>query len=653
MAIRDLYSIRRPLDPPAGVPRDFMGSTIEDPALVQLAASAAIEARLHRDTMPIPSSRDREGYYGDRHFEYWLSGFSDYLKIKAACGGIDWTRASLLDFGGATGRVARHFYAQDDLAEVMICDVNINNVDWVLEHLPAEVAAFKNSPTPSLPIPDNYFDVVTAFSVFTHMSEYELGWLYELRRILKPNGILYTTVHNDDTWRILPSTWVFNVLMQSEDFRTTYRPERELVERLVFEYSSESTYNCNTFHPNAYLHQVWGRIFTVLNIQPVCHSYQSAVVLRKESRQVVSYPAHRPGVEEGTIMPWTAGPHAKPQDLKALLSGLSEAELLELIPDLAELLRKTGTEYWWMKKRVFDTFEAHGFHVTQDHFYSPQPTVASLAPSLWNGPHYLNSAFAFDMERMRHLFDDLASFAAELADVPRTCTSSFYWGNNFFPNFDAIIYYGLCRRFCPAIVLEIGSGFSTHIALRAAQQNGVTQVRCIEPYPTATLQAIGDQLSQLLIQRVQDVPMDVYRDLQSGDIVFVDTSHVSKIGGDLHHILFHVLPALPDGVLIHFHDIFLPCEYPREWVTERNWFWNEQYLLLAFLMYNEAFRVVFMNHYFLYICSRLAERAVAELDLGPLQGSSMWLRKEPQAVRLETVDSAKTRISLEEDPLRD
>ena len=70
---------------------------------------------------------------------------------------MDWVGANLLDFGGATGRVARRFYAQDHLAEVMICDVNLNNVDWVLEHLPPGFAVFKNNATPSLPIPDDYF----------------------------------------------------------------------------------------------------------------------------------------------------------------------------------------------------------------------------------------------------------------------------------------------------------------------------------------------------------------------------------------------------------------------------------------------------------------------------------------------------------------
>src|SRR5262245_27822445 len=195
------------------------------------------------------------------------------------------------------------------------------------------------------------------------------------------------------------------------------------------------------------------------------------------------------------------------QGLKAILGELSEAELIELIPQLAELLRRTGTEYWWMKKNVFDAFEAHGFHVTQDHFYSPQPTVASLAPDLWEGPRYLNPAFVFDADGMRRLFEELAPFASELANVPASGPAGFYWDNNFFPNFDAIIYYSLSRRYYPAIVLEVGSGFSTHIALRAAERNGVTQVRCIEPYPTPTLQEIGSRLSQLLVQRVQDVPM--------------------------------------------------------------------------------------------------------------------------------------------------
>jgi len=156
----------------------------------------------------------------------------------------------------------------------------------------------------------------------------------------------------------------------------------------------------------------------------------------------------------------------------------------------------------------------------------------------------------------------------------------------------------------------------------------VTQVHCIEPYPTPTLKAVEGRLSQILVQRVQDVPLDVFGKLQANDILFVDTAHVSKIGGDLNHLLFKVLPCLPAGVFVHFHDIFLPYEYPREWITARNWFWNEQYFLLAFLMYNEVFRTIFMNHYFLRAHLQIVTESLRGLDLGPLQGASFWLRRE-------------------------
>jgi SAM-dependent methyltransferase len=280
--MRDAFSTRRPLDPPVGTPGQVKSLDIADADLATLAASIDLDSRVLRDNLPIPSARDREGYYGERHFEYWLSGLSDYFKVRKNCEVADWKQVRFLDFGGATGRLARHFFVQDSLSEVMVCDVNINNVEWMVEHFPPGLATFKNSALPSLPIPDGYFDIVTAFSVFTHMNEYELAWLYELKRTLKPDGLLYVTVHNDDTWKILPSTWVYNVLMQSEQFRSTFTPDSELRQRHIFEYSSELAYNCNTFHPRSYIHHVWGKVLKIVGILPICHGYQSAVVLRKE-----------------------------------------------------------------------------------------------------------------------------------------------------------------------------------------------------------------------------------------------------------------------------------------------------------------------------------------------------------------------------------
>jgi ubiquinone/menaquinone biosynthesis C-methylase UbiE len=277
--VTDLFSTRRALDPPVGVARDFVCGSFGDPHLAELASSPSIQMWLQRDTMPIPSARDREGYYGERHYEFWLSGLSDYLKIKEACPEMNWAGARLLDFGGATGRVARHCYAQENMGDVIVCDVNINNVDWVIENLPSGVSAFKNSALPTLPISDSYFDIITAFSVFTHMGEYELAWLYELKRVLKPDGVLYITVQNDDTWNVLPTTGMYSFLMESEEFRNTYAANRELRERLAFKYSSEAAYNCHTFHPNSYIHRVWSKMFKVVGIRPNFHEYQAAVIL--------------------------------------------------------------------------------------------------------------------------------------------------------------------------------------------------------------------------------------------------------------------------------------------------------------------------------------------------------------------------------------
>jgi SAM-dependent methyltransferase len=280
---RDSFGVRRPLEPPAGIARDVRCEKIEEQPLARIAALLELERWLERDTLPIPATSDREYYHGDRHFEYWLSGIDDCLKIQASCPEVPWSGARLLDFGGATGRVSRHFYLQGTLSEVTLCDVNINNVAWVLEHFPSDFGAFKNSWVPSLPLPSQHFDVVIAFSVFTHVNEYEMAWLYELRRVLRPGGILYVTVQNDDTWRILPSTVLYDRVKDFESFRAVWQEGRELADRLVVEYSDEVVHNCSTFHPNAYIRRIWGRVLTVADIQPLRHAFQSAVVLRKDA----------------------------------------------------------------------------------------------------------------------------------------------------------------------------------------------------------------------------------------------------------------------------------------------------------------------------------------------------------------------------------
>jgi hypothetical protein len=130
----------------------------------------------------------------------------------------------------------------------------------------------------------------------------------------------------------------------------------------------------------------------------------------------------------------------------------------------------------------------------------------------------------------------------------------------------------------------------------------------------------------LIEQKLQDVNIDLFRQLEPGDLLFVDSTHVSKTGSDVNMILFEILPILPKGVMIHFHDIFYPFEYPKEWVLGWSGFgWNEIYLLRAFLTNNEEYKIILFNTYLehLYEDWFKEKMPVCLKD----KGGSLWLMK--------------------------
>ena len=134
-------------------------------------------------------------------------------------------------------------------------------------------------------------------------------------------------------------------------------------------------------------------------------------------------------------------------------------------------------------------------------------------------------------------------------------------------------------------------------------------------------------MSELVTQKVQDIPLAEFDKLKRGDILFIDSSHVCKTASDVNFLYFEVLPRLKAGVLVHVHDIFLPFEYPVEWVMEDNRSWNEQYLLRALLMYSRAFRVMFGCMYAQDKFPDLVERALGLPAGGGFGGGSFWLKK--------------------------
>lgn|SRR5262249_9337735 len=250
-------------------------------------------------------------------------------------------------------------------------------------------------------------------------------------------------------------------------------------------------------------------------------------------------------------------------------------------------------------REIFPIWQRRGFHVTPLHFYQPIPDTRTLSETLWDRPSELvgidmNDAVQLDLLRKHFpkFWDEYEQFPIEPSEG-----GGFYLNNGLFDGADALVAYCMVRQFQPRRIIEIGGGFSSLILGEAAAKNGSSPLICIEPFPTEFLRKEFPGLQSLIEKKVQDIDLEFFSQLESGDILFIDSSHTVKIGGDVNYLFLEVLPRLKPGVIVHVHDIFLPCEYPRDWVTDEFRFWSEQYLLQAFLSFNSEFEVLIANRY--------------------------------------------------------
>ena len=203
----------------------------------------------------------------------------------------------------------------------------------------------------------------------------------------------------------------------------------------------------------------------------------------------------------------------------------------------------------------------------------------------------------------------------------------------FYRNSDAIFLHCILRHFKPRKVVEIGSGHSSAIMLDTNDLflNNQTQLTFVEPFPEERLEAVlakGNAPNAKVVKAfIQDVDEKIYTSLEENDILFVDSSHVSKVDSDVNHIMFNMLPKLKPGVLIHFHDIFYPFELPKPWVVGRKWFWNENYLLRAFLINNPDYRIVLFNDLMHKKHTAWFEKEMPECLIDRENTGSIWIQK--------------------------
>jgi len=255
-------------------------------------------------------------------------------------------------------------------------------------------------------------------------------------------------------------------------------------------------------------------------------------------------------------------------------------------------------------KRIVDRVKlVFSLDVPPGHFYSPINDFKELQERqeyVWSEDIDFNTA-QIRHKSLENQFDWIKEAVQSVSDLAQSKSPQkrFYLENGSYSYFDAYVYYAILLHYKPRRVIEVGCGMSSALLLDLIDTKIEAKVTFIDPYPHKLLEINNGfrDLEDVVVRRVQDVPLALFRELEEEDILFIDSSHISKTGSDLNFIIFEVLPRLKRGVIVHFHDIFYPFEYPQKTVMESRRSWNEIYLLRAFLSFNEAYRILFFNNW--------------------------------------------------------
>jgi hypothetical protein len=268
-----------------------------------------------------------------------------------------------------------------------------------------------------------------------------------------------------------------------------------------------------------------------------------------------------------------------------------------------------------------------GMQLVLKTYYSPIPDVSALPPGIWDEPDPLRG-IDFDLDAQVARVRDLSGFTIEFAPRGGGQSHAYEELNASYPLPDARLLYALVRDLRPASIVELGSGQTSRVIAQACAANAAagsrSRFQVFDPFPIAVDETLPG-LDALHRTPAQEVPEEVFLELTAGDILFVDTTHTVKIGSDVNRIILRILPLLASGVVVHFHDICLPYEYPRSLLEDYALYWAEQYLLQAFLSMNPSFEVLYATD---ALCrQRRAEIADTGLAGPGESGSSFWIRR--------------------------
>jgi ubiquinone/menaquinone biosynthesis C-methylase UbiE len=286
---------------------------------------------------------------------------------------------------------------------------------------------------------------------------------------------------------------------------------------------------------------------------------------------------------------------------------------------------------WSMLK---ETRRIHGEPFPPGHFYSAIPSAEDRLDFLKAAPSdepVLGIAMESD-EQLRLLERFLAYYAEAHFPDEKTAGFRYFYNNPFYSYGDALTLYSMMREFKPGKIIEIGSGYSSCLMLDVNEVffDRRIELAFIEPHPRELYSLLGpdDRDCVILPVKVQSVDTQLFASLQANDMLLVDSTHVSKLRSDVNHVFFEILPVLGEGVLVHFHDIFWPFEYPKDSVS-KGLAWNEAYLLRAFLQFNNSYEIVFFADYMHQRYKAWFEKHMPLFLRNP--GGNFWLRKRVNA----------------------
>ena len=235
----------------------------------------------------------------------------------------------------------------------------------------------------------------------------------------------------------------------------------------------------------------------------------------------------------------------------------------------------------------------------------------------------LKESLDWNEKAQKELLTELRQYSPEFSRLVEN--KKFDMENGKFGHHDAPVYYSMIRHFKPKKIIEVGAGSSTELAYLAAQNDGDTSIISIDPFVNEDFKKRMSEHVNFIQKPVQNIPLSLFESLSKNDILFIDSSHVTKIGSDVNFLFLEVLPTLKPEVIVHVHDIFLPRTYSRAWLENHLIFWNEQFLLNAFLIENKSFEVLLANS---FMGTTYPESLRSFYDTGKISGGgSFWMRR--------------------------